>query len=87
MYFASGLGELEGVIMANNVKGGDATGAERAAVDPRTLDFIERISYYEHFAPPAPVNDNSHKPDHHESDASCFESWALPDFIKTGPAR
>lgn len=49
------------------------------ARDPATLSFIERISWFERQRPVTADNDNAEEP---ESDAACFQSWALPDFMR-----
>lgn len=49
-----------------------------APLDPKSLDFIERISYFERLNPKTAVNDNKNAP----SDAKgsdCFNAWAMPD--------
>ena len=46
------------------------------ARDPATLSFIERISWFEAERPIAADNDNV------TADSACFQSWALPDFMR-----
>jgi len=54
-------------------------------LEPQTLDFIERISYFEHLGPIEADNDNAtyvsdRKKARSGKDSDCFNSWALPDF-------
>lgn len=49
------------------------------ARDPATLSFLERISWFEAQRPVAADNDNAQDG---ESDSACFDSWALPDFMR-----
>jgi hypothetical protein len=53
------------------------------AVDPSTLSIIERISWFERQRPVEADNDNraSHTT-RDEQDSACFDSWALPDFMR-----
>lgn len=53
------------------------------AVDPATLSFIERISWFERQKPVEADNDNlsSHMA-RDEQGSACFDSWALPDFMR-----
>lgn len=47
-------------------------------LDPKSLDFIDRISYFERLDPKTADNDNKNVP----SDAKgsdCFNAWAMPD--------
>ncbi len=48
------------------------------ARDPATLTFLERISWFERQRPIAADNDNADTGD----DAACFQSWAMPDFMR-----
>lgn len=54
------------------------SGEDRAR-DPATLSFIERISWFERQQPITADNDNAKET---ESDSACFESWALPDYMR-----
>lgn len=49
------------------------------ARDPATLSFLDRISWFEHERPMAADNDNATK---REEDSACFQSWALPDYMR-----
>ena len=49
------------------------------ARDPATLSFIERISWFERQRPVTADNDNAEEV---ESDSACFQSWAMPDFMR-----
>jgi hypothetical protein len=49
------------------------------ARDPATLSFLERISWFEAQRPVAADNDNAQDG---EADSACFDSWALPDFMR-----
>jgi hypothetical protein len=49
------------------------------ARDPATLSFIERISWFEREHPTTADNDNAAEA---EADSACFQSWALPDFMR-----
>jgi hypothetical protein len=69
---------LEESIMAFDDK---ATKTAATPVDPRTLNFIDQISYYERLATPDADNDNRGTADR-KRDASCFEAWAMPDHIR-----
>jgi hypothetical protein len=46
--------------------------------DPSTLSFIERISWFERERPIEADNDNAEGGE----DSACFQSWALPDFMR-----
>jgi hypothetical protein len=50
-------------------------------LDPATLDFIERISYFERLRPVEADNDNAGKPESAKGSA-CFDSWAKPEFMR-----
>lgn len=53
------------------------------ASDPTTLSFIERISWFERQKPVEADNDNlSSHAARDEQDSACFDSWALPDFMR-----
>lgn len=52
--------------------------AEDKTRDPTTLSLIERIRWFESQRPRTADNDNGDE----EADAACFESWALPDFMR-----
>lgn len=52
---------------------------EEKARDPATLSFIERISWFERQRPIEADNDNAAQA---ESDSACFQSWALPDYMR-----
>ena len=52
---------------------------EDKARDPATLSFIERIPWFERQRPIEAVNDNAEA---YEADSACFQSWALPDFMR-----
>lgn len=49
------------------------------ARDPATLGFIDRISWFERECPVTADNDNAAKA---EADSACFQSWALPDYMR-----
>jgi hypothetical protein len=51
---------------------------EDEARDLATLSTIECIRWFETERPRTADNDNANK----EADAACFESWALPDFMR-----
>ena len=51
---------------------------EDKARDPATLSFIERISWFERQRPIEADNDNAQDVE----DSACFQSWALPDFMR-----
>jgi hypothetical protein len=53
-----------------------------SAVDPSTLGFIERISWFERQKPVEADNDNHSPHAHDEQGSACFDSWALPDFMR-----
>ena len=55
-----------------------STGDDKAR-DPATLGFIERISWFERECPVAADNDNAAEA---EADSACFQSWALPDYMR-----
>lgn len=48
--------------------------------EPQALGMIERIFYFEHQDGPAADNDNKHAARAHAS--ACFNSWAMPDFMR-----
>jgi len=52
---------------------------EDKARDPATLGFIERISWFERERPVTADNDNAAEA---EADSACFQSWALPDYMR-----
>jgi len=53
------------------------------ASDPATLSFIERISWFERQKPVEADNDNlSSHAARDEQGSACFDSWALPDFMR-----
>lgn len=54
---------------------------EEKARDPATLSFIERISWFERQRPITADNDNANA-EEGESDSACFQSWALPDYLR-----
>ena len=57
--------------------------ANDKATDPATLSFIERISWFERQRPVEADNDNlSSHAARDEQGSACFDSWALPDFMK-----
>jgi hypothetical protein len=56
-----------------------AFSTEDKARDPATLSFIERISWFERQRPIEADNDNATE---QEEDAACFQSWALPDYLR-----
>lgn len=61
-------------------KGGPAPfSSEDRTRDPATLSFIERISWFERQRPMTADNDNASE---READSACFDSWALPDFMR-----
>jgi hypothetical protein len=49
----------------------------------RLLNVLDGISYFEHLAAPIADNDNlsALQTGKHE-DAACFQSWAMPDFMR-----
>lgn len=51
-------------------------------LDPATLSFIERISWFERQRPIEADNDNATARPEADHDSACFESWALPDFMR-----
>jgi hypothetical protein len=51
-------------------------------VDPSTLSFIERISWFERQKPVEADNDNLSPHARDEQGSACFDSWALPDFMR-----
>ena len=53
--------------------------ASEKARDPATLSFIERISWFERQGQIAADNDNAGEA---EADSACFDSWALPDYLR-----
>jgi hypothetical protein len=53
---------------------------EDKARDPATLSFIERISWFERQRPITADNDNADAQD--SEDSACFQSWALPDYMR-----
>jgi hypothetical protein len=53
--------------------------ATQKPLDPRSLDFIERISYFENLG--KADNDNAGSQPI-KKDAACFNSWAIPDFLR-----
>lgn len=56
-------------------------------LDPRSLDFIDRISYFERLGPKRAGNDNAGSlASRNVQGSDCFNSWAVPDFIKSQPA-
>jgi hypothetical protein len=72
-------GELEELIMGPNDRNYSASTSSDKARDPATLDFIERISWFERERPVAADNDNAVGA---ASDSACFQSWALPDYLR-----
>ncbi|MBX9458542.1 MAG: hypothetical protein KL863_22250 [Rhizobium sp.] len=54
--------------------------AEDKARDPATLSFIERISWFERQSPMTADNDNAGA--RAEEDSACFQSWAMPDYLR-----
>lgn len=56
-----------------------AFSTEDKARDPATLSFIERISWFERERPIEADNDNATA---REEDSACFQSWALPDYMR-----
>ena len=52
------------------------------ALDPTALSFIERISWFERQRPIEADNDNATARSEADHDSACFESWALPDFMR-----
>jgi hypothetical protein len=52
--------------------------AEDKSRDPATLSFIERISWFERQRPIEADNDNAKDVE----DSACFQSWALPDYMR-----
>jgi hypothetical protein len=51
--------------------------------EPQTLNFIERISYFEQFTPIEADNDNTTSPNTHRQPASaCFDAWAMPEYMR-----
>lgn len=59
--------------------GGTLYSSEEKARDPATLNFIERISWFERERPIEADNDNAADG---EADSACFDSWALPDYMR-----
>ena len=53
--------------------------ATEKPLDPASLDFIDRISYFERFNPKAADNDNKNVPASAKG-SDCFNAWAMPDF-------
>ena len=53
-----------------------------SAVDPATLGFIERISWFERQKPAGADNDNHTPIAPRQRDSACFDSWALPDYMR-----
>ncbi|UVC07092.1 hypothetical protein IHQ71_17885 [Rhizobium sp. TH2] len=53
-----------------------------SAVDPSTLSFIERISWFERQKPVEADNDNLSPHARDEQGSACFDCWALPDFMR-----
>ncbi len=52
-------------------------------LDPKTLDFIERISYFERLGPIEADNDNAGSGTRPSAKSSaCFDSWAKPEFLR-----
>lgn len=49
-------------------------------LDPQSLSFIERIFYYEHQSEIEADNDNKSAPS--AQDSACFDSWAMPDYMR-----
>ncbi|MDB5550506.1 MAG: hypothetical protein JWL86_490 [Rhizobium sp.] len=62
----------------------DGTASEIGkAIDPATLSFIERISWFERQKPVEADNDNlSPHATRDEQGSACFDCWALPDFMR-----
>ena len=52
------------------------------AIDPATLGFIERISWFERQKPAGADNDNRSPIAPRQRDSACFDSWALPDYMR-----
>jgi hypothetical protein len=69
--------ELEELIMGPKDQNYSVSTGDDKARDPATLDFIERISWFERERPVAADNDNAA-----EADSACFQSWALPDYLR-----
>lgn len=67
--------------MAFNDKKQNADVASRKALEPESLSFIERIFYYENLKGIEADNDNK-TAGPSAKDAACFESWALPDYMR-----
>ena len=59
----------------------DVVAPKEKRPDPQTLNFIERILYYENLTPMEADNDNRNSVSDSKGSA-CFDSWALPDFMR-----
>lgn len=71
--------ELEEIIMTVYDKTLGVVKQVDKPLDPRTLDFIERISYFERLRPVEADNDNTGTPPSAKGSA-CFDAWAKPEF-------
>jgi hypothetical protein len=74
--------KLEELIMERLRDGAPSASDTGRAVDPSTLSFIERISWFERQKPVEADNDNRSHTTRDEQDSACFDSWALPDFMR-----
>jgi hypothetical protein len=67
--------------MEKNDKTVGQTVETSTTLNPDSLSMIERIFYYENLRTIEADNDNSSN-DAKAKSAACFESWALPDYMR-----
>jgi hypothetical protein len=79
--FRSVPDEPEEVVMVLTDKTASGSAVADPPLDPKTLNFIERILYYENLAPIEADNDNKNTPSDSKGSA-CFDSWAMPDYMR-----
>ena len=67
--------------MAVHEKMTSETKAADKPLDPQSLNFIERIFYYEQLGLIEADNDNATSHTAAQGSA-CFDSWAMPDYMR-----
>jgi hypothetical protein len=74
--------KLEELIMERPSDGAPFVSEAVKAIDPAALSIIERISWFERQKPVEADNDNLSPHVRDEQGSACFDSWALPDFMR-----